>query len=56
MQVVQEFVLGMFDADATSVLNENHSDIFTVKDPRSKDASQRYVFLHCDNNINVTLI
>ncbi|XP_074588049.1 protein OS-9 homolog [Curcuma longa] len=41
-KVVQEFVLGMFDADATSVLNENHSDIFTVKDPRSKDASQRF--------------
>ncbi|KAG6510257.1 hypothetical protein ZIOFF_028266 [Zingiber officinale] len=38
----EEFVLGKFDADATSVFNENHSDTFTVKDPRSKDASQRY--------------
>ncbi|XP_042382200.1 protein OS-9 homolog [Zingiber officinale] len=41
-KAVEEFVLGKFDADATSVFNENHSDTFTVKDPRSKDASQRY--------------
>ncbi|KAL8223164.1 hypothetical protein R6Q57_020563 [Mikania cordata] len=41
-KVVQEFVLGKYDADATSAYNRNLSNISTLKDPRSKDASQRY--------------
>ncbi|KAF5725851.1 protein OS-9-like [Tripterygium wilfordii] len=41
-KVVQEFVLGVFDAEATAAFNQNLSDISTLKDPRSKDASQRY--------------
>ncbi|KAJ0984318.1 hypothetical protein J5N97_002674 [Dioscorea zingiberensis] len=39
---VQEFVLGIFDPDATAAFNENHSDDSMLKDPRSIDASQRY--------------
>ncbi|KAK4854361.1 hypothetical protein QYF36_022739 [Acer negundo] len=42
MQIVQEFVLGVYDAEATAAFNQNLSDISTLKDPRSKDASQRY--------------
>ncbi|MQL92425.1 hypothetical protein Taro_025044 [Colocasia esculenta] len=38
----QEFILGEFDPEATAVFNQNHSEISTLKDPRSKDASQRY--------------
>lgn len=41
-RVVQEFVLGEYDAEATAAYNRNLSDISTLKDPRSKDASQRY--------------
>ncbi|XP_071729578.1 protein OS-9 homolog [Rutidosis leptorrhynchoides] len=41
-KVVQEFVLGEYDAEATVSYNRNLSDISTLKDPRSKDASQRY--------------
>ncbi|CAL9073882.1 protein OS-9 homolog [Musa acuminata AAA Group] len=41
-KVVQEFILGMFDPDATADFNQNQSDFSIVKDPRSKDASQRY--------------
>ncbi|RVX05241.1 Protein OS-9-like [Vitis vinifera] len=40
--VVQEFILGVYDAEATAAFNQNLSDISTQKDPRSKDASQRY--------------
>ncbi|KAL7259687.1 hypothetical protein ACSBR1_005551 [Camellia fascicularis] len=40
--VVQEFVLGVYDAEATAAFNQNLSDISTLKDPRSNDASQRY--------------
>uniref|UniRef100_A0A251V5H4 Uncharacterized protein n=1 Tax=Helianthus annuus TaxID=4232 RepID=A0A251V5H4_HELAN len=39
---VQEFVLGGYDAEATTAYNRNLSDISTLKDPHSKDASQRY--------------
>ncbi|MBA0817055.1 hypothetical protein Gohar_001649, partial [Gossypium harknessii] len=39
---VQEFVLGVYDEKATAAFNQNLSDISTLKDPRSKDASQRY--------------
>ncbi|CAN1290002.1 Protein OS-9 homolog [Linum perenne] len=42
LQVVQEFVLGVYDDEATGQFNQNLSDISTLKDPRSKDASQRY--------------
>ena len=41
-QVVQEFILGVYDEEATAAFNQNLSDISTLKDPRSKDASQRY--------------
>ncbi|KAL8040720.1 hypothetical protein ABFX02_10G116400 [Erythranthe guttata] len=41
-KVVQEFILGVYDAEATEAYNQKHSDISTLKDPRSKDASQRY--------------
>lgn len=41
-KVVQEFVLGQFDPEATSSYNEKHSDASLLKDPRSRDASQRY--------------
>lgn len=41
-KVVQEFVLGVYDDEATAAYNQNLSDISTLKDPRSKDASQRY--------------
>lgn len=41
-QVVQEFVLGVYDEEATTTFNQNLSDISTLKDPRSQDASQRY--------------
>ncbi|KAL3535937.1 hypothetical protein ACH5RR_004398 [Cinchona calisaya] len=41
-KVVQEFILGIYDAEATANYHQNLSDISTVKDPRSKDASQRY--------------
>lgn len=43
LQVVQEFILGVYDTEATAAFNENHSDISTLKDPRSKDAAQRYI-------------
>ncbi|KAE9464339.1 hypothetical protein C3L33_03736, partial [Rhododendron williamsianum] len=41
-KVVQEFILGNYDAEATAGYNQNLSDISILKDPRSKDASQRY--------------
>ncbi|MBA0679796.1 hypothetical protein Goari_011544 [Gossypium aridum] len=41
-KVVQEFVLGVYDEEATAAFNQNLSDISSLKDPRSKDASQRY--------------
>ncbi|KAL8488450.1 hypothetical protein ACS0TY_024647 [Phlomoides rotata] len=41
-KVVQEFVLGVYDAEATEAYNQNLSDVSILKDPRSKDASQRY--------------
>ncbi|XP_024030616.1 protein OS-9 homolog [Morus notabilis] len=41
-KVLQEFILGEYDAEATAAFHQNLSDISTLKDPRSKDASQRY--------------
>jgi len=41
-KVVQEFILGAYDAEATADYNQNLSDVSILKDPRSKDASQRY--------------
>lgn len=42
IQIAQEFVLGLYDPEATNVYNQNLSDISILKDPHSKDASQRY--------------
>ncbi|GFS35707.1 ER lectin-like protein [Actinidia rufa] len=42
IRVVQEFVLGDYDAESTAAYNQNLADVSTLKDPRSKDASQRY--------------
>ena len=47
--MVQEFILGEYDAEATAAYNQNLSDISTLKDPRSKDASQRYPRLMTDS-------
>ncbi|XP_068637708.1 protein OS-9 homolog isoform X1 [Aristolochia californica] len=41
-KVVQEFILGVYDPEATAAFNHNRSDVSIMKDPRSKDASQRY--------------
>jgi len=46
-QIVQEFILGEYDPEATAAFNQNLSDISTLKDPRSKDASQRYLIDVC---------
>ncbi|XP_042056829.1 protein OS-9 homolog isoform X1 [Salvia splendens] len=48
-KVVQEFFLGLYDAEATEAHNQNLSDVSILKDPRSKDASQRY-HAHIFNN------
>lgn len=45
LQVVQEFILGRFDPEATAAYNRELSDVSTLKDPRSKDAAQRYAQL-----------
>ncbi|KAL0910218.1 hypothetical protein M5K25_021175 [Dendrobium thyrsiflorum] len=39
---IQEFLMGVFDPMATADFNQNQSDATVLKDPRSKDASQRY--------------
>lgn len=44
LQAVQEFVLGEYNEQATAAFNQNISEISTLKDPRAKDASQRYDF------------
>ncbi|XP_021741834.1 protein OS-9 homolog [Chenopodium quinoa] len=41
-KIAQEFVLGEYDPEATAAYNQNLSDISILKDPHSKDASQRY--------------
>ncbi|XP_043718805.1 protein OS-9 homolog isoform X2 [Telopea speciosissima] len=41
-KAVQEFILGVYDAESTAAFNHNLTDVSTLKDPRSKDASQRY--------------
>uniref|UniRef100_A0A803LX11 Protein OS-9 homolog n=1 Tax=Chenopodium quinoa TaxID=63459 RepID=A0A803LX11_CHEQI len=41
-KIAQEFVLGEYDPEATAAFNQNLSDISILKDPHSKDASQRY--------------
>ncbi|KAI3805413.1 hypothetical protein L1987_27774 [Smallanthus sonchifolius] len=38
-EVVQEFVFGEYDAEATSAYKRYLSGISTLKDPRSKDSS-----------------
>lgn len=42
IQIAQEFVLGVYDPEATDAYHQNQSDISILKDPHSKDASQRY--------------
>ncbi|XP_057538576.1 protein OS-9 homolog [Amaranthus tricolor] len=51
-KIAQEFVLGLYDPEATNVYNQNLSDISILKDPHSKDASQRY---HAHQYTNGTL-
>ncbi|XP_071724435.1 protein OS-9 homolog [Rutidosis leptorrhynchoides] len=41
-KLVEEYILGVYDAEATSAFNQIHSDTSTLKDPRSRDSSQRY--------------
>lgn len=41
-KVVQEFILGVYDADATAQLHQNLPDVSLQKDHRSKSAAQRY--------------
>ncbi|XP_011626391.2 protein OS-9 homolog isoform X1 [Amborella trichopoda] len=41
-KIVQEFVMGTYDPEVTAAFNSNHSGVSTLKDPRSKDAAQRY--------------
>ncbi|KAH9624414.1 hypothetical protein KSS87_003433 [Heliosperma pusillum] len=41
-KIVQEFVLGVYDPEATEAYNQNLSDVSILKDPHSKDASRRY--------------
>lgn len=43
MQIVQEFVLGTYDAEATAVLHSNSPNVSLQKDPRSQNAAQRFV-------------
>jgi hypothetical protein len=51
LQAVQEFVLGEYDAEATAAFNQNISEISTLEDPRSKDASQRYDFIKTEDGL-----
>lgn len=44
LQAVQEYIMGEFNSEATAAYHQNLSDISALKDPRSKDASQRYEF------------
>ncbi|KAJ4842885.1 hypothetical protein Tsubulata_013839 [Turnera subulata] len=39
---IREFILGVYDEEATASINQNLSDISMLLDPRSRDASQRY--------------
>lgn len=41
-KVIQEFVLGVYDADVTADLHKNLTDVSLQKDHRSKSAAQRY--------------
>lgn len=41
-KLVQEFVLGVYDVEATAALHRNSPDVSLQKDPRSKTAAQRY--------------
>ncbi|KAG0614315.1 hypothetical protein M758_6G167400 [Ceratodon purpureus] len=41
-KIVQEFVLGTYDAEATAVLHSNSPNVSLQKDPRSQNAAQRY--------------
>ncbi len=41
VQLVQEFVLGSFDEEATAALHQESPDVSLQKDPRSQSAAQR---------------
>lgn len=41
-KLVQEFTLGVYDAEATAAFHQNSPDVSLQKDPRSKTAAQRY--------------
>jgi len=41
-KIIQEFVLGVYDEEATAALHRNSPDVSLQKDPRSKTAAQRY--------------
>lgn len=41
-KIVQEFVLGTYDAEVTAALHENSPNVSLQKDPRSQNAAQRY--------------
>ena len=41
MQVIQQFVLGAYDAEATSNEHQDVTDVSLQKDHRSKSAAQR---------------
>ena len=43
VQIVQEFVLGKYDAEATAELHSNSPNISLQKDPRSQNAAQRFL-------------
>jgi protein OS-9 len=42
VQLVQEFVLGSFDEEATAALHQESPNVSLQKDPRSQSAAQRY--------------
>eukprot|EP00249_Psilotum_nudum_P010590 c22634_g1_i1 orf=174-1106(+) len=41
-KIVQEFILGVYDSEATAALHRNSPDVSLQKDPRSRSAAQRY--------------
>jgi protein OS-9 len=41
IQVIQQFVLGVYDAEATANMHRDMTDVSSQKDHRSKTAAQR---------------
>ncbi|XP_074281190.1 protein OS-9 homolog [Silene latifolia] len=54
-KIIQEFVLGAYDPEATEAYNQNLSDVSILKDPHSKDASRRYHAHQYTNGTNCDL-